>query len=62
MMTYRQRIKRILDEVSGVVRQSNITDWEYQRLREWSNVEALSDKQASIVNRVERKVFPDDYE
>ena len=51
------RIKKILDEISGVKSQYGVTDWEFQRLTEWQGFWKLSDKQDRIVTAVEKKVF-----
>jgi hypothetical protein len=51
------KIKKILDEISGVVSQSNVTSWEYERLKEWQTLSFGSPKQNEIVDKIGRKVF-----
>lgn len=56
-MTHVARIEKIEAECSGVWGQSGVTDWERQRLQEWKQRPALTEKQEEILQRVERKVF-----
>lgn len=51
---FRERIDRILQETRG---KSVITDWERQRLTEWSGKAWISAKQGAIVGEIERRVF-----
>jgi len=54
-----QRIKRIQDEVRGVISQSGITQWELQFMKDLQdrNIAFGSDRQIDVIARIERKVF-----
>jgi hypothetical protein len=57
--TTRERIARIFKECSGVWGQSGISSWERDRLEEWRNRVALSEKQEAILRNIEKKAFPE---
>lgn len=59
-LTVAQRIARINAECSGVWAQSGIDSWERARLEEWKTRTSLSSKQMEILQRIEKKAFPDD--
>lgn len=54
-----QRIKRIQNEISGVVSQYDVTQWEIQFMNDLQarNIAFGSDKQNDVLARIERKVF-----
>lgn len=53
------RAQKVLDEVSGVVSQSNVTQWEISFLKSLvdQRISLGSEKQVQILNRIEDKVF-----
>ena len=53
-----ERIKRIEDEIRGVVSQSGVTQWELAFLESLKQVRFGSEKQREILSRIESKVFP----
>lgn len=59
-MTHKERIKRIQDEIRGVVSQYGVTQWEIAFLADIEKYESISDKQAGVLWRIERKVFGDE--
>ncbi len=61
-MTIPERIQAIFDECEGVWGESGITSWERQRLEEWKHRTSLSEKQESVLEQIEAKVFGDDEE
>lgn len=55
------RVKRITDEISGVVAQSGVTSWELNfldHIKLWSG--KLTTKQEKTLCGIEQKVFPDE--
>lgn len=54
-----QRIKRIQDEIRGVVSLYNVTQWEIQFMADLQarDIAFGSDKQIEVLSRIERKVF-----
>lgn len=57
--TLQQRIKRIQDEISGVVSQYNVTRWEinYMRDLQEKGIKFGSEAQNIVLDRIEKKVF-----
>lgn len=57
--TLQQRIKRIQDEIRGVVSQYNVTQWELQFMKDLQDKDLAfgSDRQIDVIARIERKVF-----
>lgn len=57
MVTHRERIDLIEKECSGVWGQTGVTSWERERLAEWKQRPALTEKQEEILQGIEQKVF-----
>lgn len=57
MSTPRQRVERIQEEISGVASQYGVNSWELNFLESVSERATLSEKQESILSRIEEKVF-----
>ena len=53
------RAQKVLDEVAGVISQSNVTQWEVSFLKNLvdQRISLGSEKQVQILNRIEDKVF-----
>lgn len=60
--TLQQRIKRIQAEISGVVSQYDVTQWEIQFMNDLQarDIAFGSAKQNEVLARIEAKVFGDD--
>ncbi|MDY0096403.1 MAG: hypothetical protein RBT80_27215 [Candidatus Vecturithrix sp.] len=57
MISIKDRIERINQEISGVSSLFNITSWEKDFLKSTESRSWLSDKQESILKKIEEKVF-----
>lgn len=57
VMSVRQRVERIQDEIEGVAAQYGVTSWEREFLESVSERATLSEKQETILSRIEEKVF-----
>lgn len=61
-MTPRERVDRILAEISGVAAQYGITSWERDFLASVVALGRLSAKQEAVLGKIEDKVFSDGIE
>lgn len=63
MKGLQQRVNELQNEIKGVVSQTDVTQWEAQFLcdLQGKNVSVGSQKQRAIVERIEKKVFGEDY-
>lgn len=56
-MTISDRVERINKEISGVASMFNVTSWEKEFLKSIQGRPTLSDKQESVLVKIEEKVF-----
>lgn len=59
-MTIDERIDCINKEISGVASMFNVTSWEKEFLKSIEGRSSLSDKQESVLAKIEEKVFGED--
>ena len=53
-----QKMIREIQAASELKYGCRLTEWEISRLREWSNLHALSDAQGAIVERIYQEKMP----
>ena len=56
-MSIRDRVEKVQEEISGVASQYGVTSWEREFLDSVAERNVLSDKQESILAKIEEKVF-----
>ena len=56
-MTISDRVERINKEISGVASMFNVTSWEKDFIKSVHGRQSLSDKQESVLAKIEAKVF-----